>query len=94
VDLDSSFHIQFERIGDATIMDKFIQTGIHGKQLEILKRVRHFKKVILLSDIVHFDGKTIISSVLDHNKGRAHCTFPTEKPTQNTSSSGREPSKQ
>ena len=75
------FHIQLERIGDATIMDRFIQTGIHGKQLEILNRLRYFKKVILLSDIVHCDGKTIISSVLDYNKGHSHRKFPTEKPT-------------
>ena len=31
MDLNPSFHIQFERTRDATIMDKFIQTGIHGK---------------------------------------------------------------
>ena len=65
VDLDPSFHIQFEQIGDATIMDKFIQMGIHGKQLEILNQVRHFKKVILLSDTVHCGSSTIISLVLD-----------------------------
>jgi len=75
LDLDSSFHIQFERIRNATFMEKFVQTGIHGKQLEILNRVRHFKKVILLSDIVHCDGKTIIFSVLDKNESRSHRKF-------------------
>ena len=44
VDLDPSYHIQLERSSDVSIVDKFIQIGIHGKQLEILNQVRHFKK--------------------------------------------------
>ena len=82
LDLDPSVHIQFERTGDATIIDKSIQIGIHGKQLEILNRVRHLKKVILLLDIVHCDGSTIILSRLDYNECRSHRTFPTQKPAR------------
>jgi len=64
-------------------MDMFLSTGHFTiDQLKQLQRVRHFKKVYYLSDVLACDGKTITDLALSNQEGLSKKVYPTQRPTK------------
>src|SRR5210317_32693 len=64
-------------------MDMFLSTGHFTiDQLKQLQRVRHFKKVYYLSDVLACDGKTITDLALSNQEGLSKKVYPTQHPTK------------
>ena len=69
------------RQGDQTIMDAFVgseQFTIH--QLQQLQRVRHFKQVYFLSEVLACDGKSITDLALSNQEGISKKVYPVQRP--------------
>ena len=61
----------------------FIDSGLYSKrQIEILQRVRRFKKAHFLSDILCADGCTVRPDMRTNEEIRSHRVFSLERPTR------------
>ena len=81
--IDFSPHVQQQREGDRALMDVFLDSRLFDKAaIMVLQRVRRFKKVHFLSDILCTDGKTVNPSMLSPCAGVSSREFAIEKPTR------------
>ena len=77
----SDMNIPLHRDGDTALMECFINSGIFSSdQLGVLNRVRKFKKLHALSEILKCDGKSVRSFVLDYNEGLSNRIYSHERP--------------
>ena len=64
-------------------MAMFFQFPFDHRQAERFNRVRHFKGVVRVSDVISCNGRTVEPSMLDNTPGDyLSYTFPYQKPTQ------------
>lgn len=84
VELSEEFQLSPIRANDSPIMQLLDEAGLaNGADGKRLNRIRHYKCVIHVSDMVSCDGKLIESSMLDDLRGEtSSITFPEESPTR------------
>ena len=83
IELDEQYHFKRVRVGDGSLMALFFQFPFDHRQAERFNRVRHFKGVVRVSDIISCDGRTMEPSMLDNTSGDySSYTFPYQKPTR------------
>ena len=71
------------REGNRALIEVFVESGLYStRQIEILQRVRRFKKAHFLSDILCADGCTIRPDVRTNKEVHSHCVFSLERPTR------------
>ena len=82
INLGDDFQIQPVRRGDLSLVESFCRAGYEGTELERLNRVRKYKCIVHLSDIVLCDGYTLERGILgDSVAGHSRHKFPLERPT-------------
>ena len=82
VTLDPQHHLGPVREGDRAIIEVFLHDGFEGILLSWLNRVRKFKCVVHLSDLVLADGRTLRADVFDRTPGTSRqYRFPLEYPS-------------
>ena len=68
--------------GDRSLISAFFLLGYHGKELEALNKVRRYRNLIHVSDIVKCDGQSLDEFIiLDLSELSCAHTFPREQPT-------------
>jgi hypothetical protein len=71
------------RVGDATVMDKIIETEVYDElALVRINRVRKYKKVHWLSELVQCDGIAISQEIMTNTPGDSKYKFSREQPTR------------
>ena len=81
--LDFPENPQRGREGDRALIEVFIDSGLYSKrQIEILQRVRRFKKAHFLSDILCADGCTVRPDMRTNVEIHSHRVFLLERPSQ------------
>ena len=89
LELDEQYHFKPVRVGDGSLMALFFQFPFDHRQAERFNRVRHFKGVVRVSDIISCDGRTVEPSMLDNTSGIRLIRFHTRSLTEVTSHSGK-----
>lgn len=78
---DGSINIPSVRVGDCALMECFLNSGIFTRhQLRVLNRVRKYKKVHSLAEILRCDGKSVRPELLDYSEGYSTRIYSREKP--------------
>jgi uncharacterized protein YccT (UPF0319 family) len=65
VTLSKEYNIPLLRVHDRKLMDAVVETGCFTSKQLIINRVRHYKKVSSIADMVLFDNLTIDPEMLD-----------------------------
>ena len=83
LELDEQYHFKPVRVGDGSLMAMFFQFSFDHRQAERFNRVRHFKGVVRVSDIISCDVRTVEPFILDDTSANyLSYTFPYQKPTR------------
>lgn len=81
--INSPVFVQQQRGGNHALMDMFLDSGLFLRDtMKILNRVRRFKTVLLLSDILCADDKTVNPCMLSLSAGVSSRKFSLDKPTR------------
>ena len=81
--IDFPPNTQQQREGDRALMDVILDSGHFDRAtIMVLQRVRRFKKVHFLSDILCTDGRTVNPCMLSPCAGVSSREFAIEKPTR------------
>ena len=76
------YDIPLLRYNDSTIMDKATRLGIYSMpELCVINRVRRYKKVHSMGDVIMCDGRNVSPDMLTQSPGESSREFPIEKPT-------------
>ncbi|KAL7530661.1 hypothetical protein ACHAWF_003466, partial [Thalassiosira exigua] len=84
INLSDDFQIQpVQHQGDLSLVESFRRVGYEGTELERLNRVRKYKCIVHLSNIVCCDGLTLECGLLGYSAAGYSChKFPLEQPTR------------
>ena len=80
--ISKEYDIPLLRVHDSMFMDAIIETGIFSTQeLLQIQRVRHYKKVSSVADIVLCDGLTVDPEMVNSTPGESTRDFPLQQPS-------------
>jgi hypothetical protein len=81
--ISNEYDIPLLRVNDKMMMDAIIETDIFTtSELMQIQRVRHYKKVSSVADIVLCDGMTVDPEMWNTTPGESSRDFPLQRPSQ------------